>query len=225
MCGRYSFAIEDELIKERFGVTVRSAVYKARYNCAPTQDLAVISSADPLKLQFYRWGLIPSWSKEPAIGSKMINARSETILEKPSFRSAFKSRRCLVLADSFYEWSKSGIKLPYRILLKERGPFAMAGIWDTWNDPEGTSIHSFSILTTEANLLIHRLHDRMPVILDPKDENRWVGDSPVEELIPLLKPYPAEKMICYPISKRVNVPSNDSEEIWHEEGEKTLFDL
>jgi len=119
MCGRYSFAILDDLIEQRFGIRVRTAIYKARYNCAPTQDLAVITGENPEELRFYRWGLIPYWAKDPDIGNRMINARSETITEKPSFKHAFKSRRCLVPADSFYEWKRDKEKMPYRILMKD----------------------------------------------------------------------------------------------------------
>ncbi|NQV03187.1 MAG: SOS response-associated peptidase, partial [Bacteroidia bacterium] len=149
MCGRYSFAIEDELIKERFGVSVRSAIYKARYNCAPSQELAIISNHDPKELQFFRWGLVPFWAKDPLIGNKLINAKAETITEKPSFRNAFRHRRCLVPADGFYEWEKNGTKTPYRIIMKNDAPFAMGGIWEKWVSSDGEIIHSFSIITTE----------------------------------------------------------------------------
>src|ERR1039457_679668 len=157
MCGRYSFAIEDELIKERFGVTVRSAVYKPRYNAAPAQDLAVISNDAPDTLSFFRWGLIPFWAKDASTGYKMINAKAETILEKPSFRNAFKSRRCLVLSDGFYELGKDQDKIPYRITLKGGIPFAMAGIWEKWASPDGEIIHSFSIITTGPNQLMEKI--------------------------------------------------------------------
>ena len=128
MCGRYSFAVEDELIKERFGVSVRSAIYKARYNCAPSQDLAVISNEEPELLSFFKWGLIPFWAKDPSIGNRMINARAETITEKPSFKHSFRSRRCLVLSDGFFEWDRSGKKQPYRFTLRDKTPFSIAGI-------------------------------------------------------------------------------------------------
>ena len=213
MCGRYSFAVVDELIEERFGVRVRTAIYKARYNCAPGQDLAVISNDDPGKLNFYHWGLIPFWAKEKAAGYKLINAKSETITEKPSYKNAFRSRRCLVPADSFFEWKKYPEKNPYRILMKDEKPFAMAGIWDRWTTSDGEIIHSFSILTTIPNELMSEIHDRMPVILNRADEKRWLSPLPESDLLDMLKPYPAEKMKAYKISKLVNSPKNDSAEI------------
>jgi len=213
MCGRYSFAVVDELIEERFGVRVRTAIYKARYNCAPGQDLAVISNNNPAELSFYHWGLIPFWAREKSIGYKLINARSETITEKPSYKNAFRSRRCLVLADSFFEWKKDREKDPYRILMKDEKPFSMAGIWDRWTSSDGEIIHSFSILTTSSNKLMSDIHDRMPVILDLADEQHWLSHLSDPELIGFLKPYPAEKMKIYKISKQVNSPKNDSPEI------------
>jgi len=213
MCGRYSFAVEDELIFERFGVSVRSAIYKARYNCAPSQNLAVISTEDPAVLSFYRWGLIPFWAKDPSIGNKLINARAETIIEKPSFKQAFRLRRCLVLSDGFFEWKKAKEKTPYRISLQDCTPFSMAGIWENWKNPEGEVIRSFSIITTHANSLIENIHDRMPVILQREDEKKWLDSSQEKELLGLLQPYPSEQMKTYPISKKVNSPLNDVPEV------------
>jgi len=214
MCGRYSFAIEDELIRERFGVTVRSAIYKARYNCAPSQDLAVITNEEPSVLNFFRWGLIPFWAKDPSIGNKLINAKAETIHEKPSFKNAFRSRRCLVLSDGFFEWKKTRDKIPYRITLKKGEPFAMAGIWEKWNSPEGLQVRSFSIITTGPNALMEKIHDRMPVILPSREERTWLGNTGPDELLSLLKPYPAGEMEAYPVSRLVNNPKNDTPEIF-----------
>lgn len=213
MCGRYSFAIDDELIRERFGVTVRSAIYKARYNCAPTQDLAVISNEEPDRLNFFRWGLIPFWAKDPSIGNKLINAKSETVHEKPAFKSSFKNRRCLVLSDGFYEWKKGKIKTPYRIIMKNEGPFAMAGIWDKWVSGDGEIIHSFSILTTGPNILMSAIHDRMPVILRPEEERIWLGKENENKLKSLLRPFPSGLMTAFPVSPLVNSPQNDSREV------------
>jgi len=213
MCGRYSFAIEDELIRERFGVTVRSAIYKARYNCAPSQVLAVISNEEPGILCFYRWGLIPFWAKDPVIGNKLINARAETIIDKPSFRQSLRNRRCLVLSDGFFEWDKSGNKNPYRIILENGDPFSMAGIWDKWKNPEGEMIHSFSIITTMANPLIGKIHDRMPVILKKEDESKWLAPNQEKDLMDLLRPYSSDRMKMYPVSRKVNSPKNDIPEI------------
>ncbi len=213
MCGRYSFILEDELIWERFGVRVRTAVYKARYNCAPGQDLAVISNDDSLVLQYFRWGLIPSWSKDPTTGNKMINAKSETILEKASFKEPFRNHRCLVPADGFFEWRKEKEKTPYRVTLKDGSPFAFAGIWNEWRHPDGLSLRTFSILTTEPNELVGRIHNRMPVILRKEDERNWLSATGEKELLGMLKPYPAEEMSCYPVSKQVNSPANDNPEV------------
>ena len=194
-------------------MTVRSAIYKARYNCAPSQALAVITNEEPETLNFFRWGLIPSWADDPSIGYRMINAKAETICEKPSYRNAFRNRRCLVPADSFFEWKKNHDRIPYRILLKDQSPFSMAGIWDKWKDPDGNIIHSFSIITTSPNPLMEKIHARMPVILKRGDERLWLGNTGPDELLGLLKPYPAEAMTSYPISRLVNDPKNDTEEI------------
>jgi putative SOS response-associated peptidase YedK len=218
MCGRYSFAVEDDLIKERFGVSVRSAVYKARYNCAPSQNLAVITDKDPMALSFFRWGLIPFWAKDPGIGNKLINARAEGILEKPSFRTSFRKRRCLVPADGFFEWEKKD-KTPYRIRLRDQQPFSMAGIWDEWKDPEGQVVHSFSIITTEPNELMAKIHNRMPVILHPGDEQTWLSKAPETLLMEFLKPYPAGEMSAYPVSRLVNSPAHDDPSILEPAGD------
>jgi putative SOS response-associated peptidase YedK len=221
MCGRYSFAVEDDLIRERFGVSVRSAVYKARYNCAPSQSLAVITNKDPSTLSFFRWGLIPNWAKDPKIGNKLINARSEGVLEKPSFRNAFRKRRCLVPADGFYVWRQSD-KTPFRIIRKNRQPFAMAGIWEEWNDPEGQVVQTFSILTTEPNDLMAKLHNRMPVILSAGDEQKWLQETAENVLTGLLTPFPAFEMLAYPISRLVNSPANDNPSILEPAGDLLL---
>lgn len=222
MCGRYSFAVDDALIWERFGVRVQTAIYKASYNCAPSQRLAILSGQEPLTLNYFRWGLIPSWARDAAIGNKMINARSETILEKPAFNQAFLKRRCLVPADSFYEWTKNPGKTPYRILLKNSPCFSMAGIWEQWKNNDGEVIRSFAILTTQANRLIAPLHDRMPVILHREEERFWLTPLPETGLIAMLKPFPPELMEAYPISNIVNAPKNNSPEI-HAPLTTTLF--
>ena len=219
MCGRYSFILEDELIRDRFGITVRSAIYKARYNCAPTQKLAVISNENPGELSLYRWGLIPFWAKDPAIGNKLINAKSETILEKPSFKNSFKSKRCLVLSDGFYEWKKDTGKIPYRITRRDGSAFSMAGIWDKWINQDSEEIHSFAILTTVPNSLMEKIHDRMPVILDRETEKKWIENISQEELVSLLKPCSASSLLAFPVSTLVNSPRNDSPEILKPVGE------
>jgi putative SOS response-associated peptidase YedK len=175
----------------------------------------VITNTKPDQVSFFKWGLIPFWAKDEKIGNKLINAKSETILEKPSFKNSFKRKRCLVLSDGFFEWKKINAKekIPYRIFLEEEPLFAMAGIWDTWKNPEGNQVYSFSILTTSANKLMENIHNRMPVILDREGEKQWLADRNPDELLKLFEPFPADKMTAYPISKLVNSPVNDKPEI------------
>jgi len=213
MCGRFSFALSDKIIEELFDVDIEQDDLIPRYNCAPSQMLAVITNENQKKLSFLKWGLIPFWAKDMSIGSKMINAKAETILEKPSYKKPFKSRRCLVPADSFYEWKQDKEKNPYRILMKDERPFAMAGIWDKWRDAEGNEINSFSIITTEANDLMKGIHHRMPVILPFSEEKNWLNSDDVSFLCSLLNPYNAQEMQAYAISKLVNNPRNDNQEL------------
>ena len=213
MCGRYSFALEDELIKERFGVTVKTAIYKARYNCAPTQELPVITNVYPHELSYFRWGLIPYWAKEIPTGYSMINAKAETVDEKPSYKQSFRKRRCLVPADGFYEWKKNGTSIPFRIVMKNEPAFAMAGIWDTWDDPDGKAIHSFSIITTDPNDVVAPIHNRMPAILRREDEARWLTEEDPDVLKAMLKPFPGDEMEAYRISTLVNSVQHDSAEV------------
>ena len=213
MCGRFSFVMEDALILERFGVRVQTAIYKARYNCAPSQDIAVITNQINPMWQYFRWGLIPFWAKDKKIGNQLINARAETVTEKPSFRNAFKNQRCLVPATGFFEWRRDKVKTPFNIRLKGGGPFSFAGLWDKWVSAEGEIIYSFSIITTTPNELMAQIHDRMPVVLHREDEARWVAPGPDASLIELLRPFPSEMMEAYPVSTLVNSPGNDSPEI------------
>ena len=158
------------------------------------------------------WGLVPSWAKEEAIGSRLINARAETVTEKPAFRAAFRSRRCLVLADGFYEWQRLGTrKQPYFISFRDRRPFAFAGLWERWQSGSGRSVESCTIITTSANEAVAPVHDRMPVILDPHDHAAWLdtGSKESGDLIHLLRPQPSEAMEAFPVSLLVNNPAND----------------
>lgn len=215
MCGRFSFSPLAKIIEDRFDVKVDSTHYKPRYNSAPSQDLAVISNQNPGELSFYRWGLIPFWAKDKSIGNKLINAKAETIAEKPSFKNSLKRKRCLVLSDGFYEWKNINKKekIPYRITLQDNGLFAMAGIWDNWKDEEGSVISSFAIITTTPNKLMENIHTRMPVILEQKAEKLWLNEDDPALLLSLLKPYPEKEMTAFPVSKLVNSPFNDSEEL------------
>lgn len=188
-----------------------------RYNIAPTQQVAAIRAYPDgtLHLDHLKWGLIPSWAKDPSIGSRMINARSETVAEKPAFRSALKHRRCIIPANGFYEWqSVGGKKKPLYVRLKDKSPMMFAGLWDHWKSPDGIVIESCTILTTTSNDLIKPLHERMPVILDPKDIDLWLDlqMTDPERLEPLFKPFPSGTMEMYPVSDTVNSPGNDTAE-------------
>lgn len=213
MCGRFQLSVKGKQISERFNVEVFDDLYKPSFNCAPSQKLPVITNIDSTNLSFFKWGLIPFWAKDPKVGFRNINTRSETIGEKPSFRNAFKKRRCLIPANGFYEWKKDSNKTPYRIFLKNESLFAMAGIWETWKDAEGKETDTFSIITTSANSKIKEVHHRMPVILKPKDEQIWLHEQDEKKLYELLKPLSEEKTDFYPISKLINKPINNSPDI------------
>ncbi|MFH0866920.1 MAG: SOS response-associated peptidase [Bacteroidota bacterium] len=213
MCGRFSFALTDKIIEEHFDVDIEDYDFIPNYNCAPSQNLAVITNESHRRFSYFKWGMVPFWAKVSSVGNKMINAKAETIFEKPAFRNAIKSRRCLIPADSFYEWKKGKEKIPYRIMMKDESPFSMAGIWETWNDAEGKPLFTFSVITTEANSFIKDIHLRMPVILSATDEKKWLTTSCSDKIISMMKPYPSELMIAYPISKLVNSPVNNSAEI------------
>jgi putative SOS response-associated peptidase YedK len=213
MCGRYTLTTPVGKLAEEFEITGPLPEVPPRYNVAPTQEVAaVLGEVDERHLEMLRWGLIPSWADDPGIGSRMINARSETAAEKPSFRRAFKERRCLIVADGFYEWQKTnGGKQPYYIHMESGRPFAFAGLWESWGK-YGEEIRSCTILTTEANELVDEVHHRMPVILPPEDYELWL-DPDFEEkeaLTSLLRPYPSGGMEAYPVSRRVNSPSNNA---------------
>ncbi len=214
MCGRYTITAEPAQLAERFNAALPSELLQPRYNVAPTQMLPVLLNEGERQIQLLRWGLIPRWAKEPTNDYSMINARAETLEEKPTYRDAFRKRRCLVLADSFYEWQKTPdvkTKVPMRIMLKSGQPFAFAGLWETWNDhASGQIIRSFTIVTTTPNDLVEPIHNRMPAILLPDHENEWINNSAGPDAwLDLLKPYPADLMVAYPVSKRVNSPAND----------------
>ncbi len=213
MCGRFSLTVNEAELNLRFETAGGEAPYVSRYNCAPTQMLAVITNRQPGRISYFKWGLIPSWARDPSIGNKMINARAETIAEKPSYRNPLRSQRCLVPADGFYEWKQNGEKVPYRIFLKEPRIFSFAGLWDSWKNPEGNLLHSFTIITTSANEFMQSIHDRMPVILDPGDEKIWLNSENSEVVLSLLRPCSAGKMDAYPVSKLVNSPFNERPEV------------
>ncbi len=208
MCGRFQLSVKGKQISERFNVEVFDDMYKPNFNCAPSQKLPIITNTSNSKLSFYSWGLIPFWAKDPKVGFRNINTRAETINEKPSFKNAFKRRRCLIPANGFYEWNT-----PYRIFLKNDEIFAMAGIYETWKDTEGREIDTFSIITTSANNTVKDIHHRMPVILYPKDESSWLFESDEKSLQKLLVPFDSNKIDHYPISREINKAINNKPEL------------
>ncbi len=213
MCGRYTLKSDVDTLAERFIFQAADLSYDARYNIAPTQKVLAVTNDGENRAGFLRWGLIPSWAKDAAIGNRMINARAETVAEKPSFRRALQKRRCLILADGFYEWKKEGKnKKPIFITLKSREPFGLAGLWETWKAPSGDIVLSCTIITTTPNSLMESIHNRMPVILPQEAESLWLDQTieGPEELTQLLVPYPAKTMEAYGVSPLVNSPRNDT---------------
>lgn len=214
MCGRFSLALDPEELREAFGLIETPLGWQPRYNIAPTQPVAVITDIHQPRVEYMRWGLVPSWAKDISIGQKMINARAETIREKPSFRSAFSRRRCLIPADGFFEWKKSerpakSAAEPHYFRLRGGLPFAFAGLWEVWRSPEGDELKTCTILTTDANERVGAVHHRMPVLFEVSEAWQWLQSLPADELLALLKPFPAEKMESYPISRLVNDPKRD----------------
>lgn len=214
MCGRYTNTVSIKKLAERFGFKTIEDDFRPRYNIAPGQIAPVVLRNSPNRVEWMRWGLVPAWAKEEKIGYKMINARAETLGSKPSFKRPFQRHRCLVLADSFYEWkTRTGTKekIPMRIFLRGGIPFAFAGLWDHWKKPDGTDLHSFAIITTEANKKLKTIHDRMPAILKREDEASWLDPELQESTVlgKLLKPYPDPDIEFYPVSTLVNSPKND----------------
>jgi putative SOS response-associated peptidase YedK len=215
MCGRFTLTTPFQQIQERFDAVLPDAYHKPHYNIAPGQRIPVLGMNDQSTFELMKWGLVPHWAKDPKIGYKMINARGETVAEKPSFRVPFKRRRCLIPSDGFYEWDKiSGTRTPYHIRLKDRTLFSYAGLCDIWKDPEGKEMQTFSIITTKSNDLVGKIHDRMPVILEEDDESIWMSKktSP-HQLLDLIRPYDADTMSITPLSTLVNNPKNDSEAV------------
>ena len=215
MCGRFSQTATPDKIAEQFEVN-EPPLFKPRYNIAPSQQVATIRlnpEAAKRECVMLRWGLIPSWAKDSKIGNQCINAKAETVAEKPSFRSAFKIRRCLVIADGFYEWQLQGQqKQPMWIGLKSKRPFAFAGLWEHWKPAEGAPIETCTIITTEPNELMQAIHNRMPVILTPHDYDLWLDPTmqQVEILKPLLRPFTSDELVAYPVSTLVNNPRHDA---------------
>lgn len=217
MCGRFTLIADPNQLREIFPWVNIPFQLKPRYNIAPSQPAAVIPNDGTNNLDFFIFGLIPSWTKDTNKIYKMINARAETIDQKPSFRNAFKRRRCLIPVSGFFEWQKqekASRKQPYYIRMKNNKPFAIAGIWEEWNAPDGSIVKSFAIITTQPNKLLRDIHNRMPVILPPDKWEQWMDTAEIspQVLKPLLKPYPSDQMLTYSVSTSVNRPENDHPE-------------
>lgn len=216
MCGRFALVATGEEVAEHYQLAEVPFVVP-RYNVAPTQPVAAVrlNGAGEREFTFFQWGLIPSWSKDPAMGSKMINARAETAGEKPAFRAAFKRRRCLLPATGFFEWrAENGSKQPMYIHAADGGLFSLAGLWEIWQSADGGLLETCTILTTTPNELMEPIHNRMPVILDQPDYSMWLApDTPIDQLHHLLRPFATERLETRAVSMAVNKPQNDSPDV------------
>jgi putative SOS response-associated peptidase YedK len=210
MCGRFTLSVDPVDLQSEFQIQEMPAEWHPRFNIAPTQPVAVLKDPTLRTIDFFQWGLVPGWAKDISIGSRMINARSETIMEKPSFKNAFLRRRCLILADGFYEWKREsggkGGSAPYRFTLKNGKPFAFAGLWERWQNPEGSELLSCVIITCPANSIVAPIHERMPVILDSHSSWQWLKENDPKALQSMLIGYDPKIMKSYPVSKAINNP-------------------
>ena len=206
MCGRYAAKVLPEDIEEEFGIESVPADLRPRWNIAPTQEAPVVVLDGSRKLKLFRWGLIPHWAQSPTIGSKQINARAETLEERPVYREPFRSRRCLVVANGFYEWKKNGTgKIPMYIHRSTGRPMAFAGLWDEWLAPNSERVRTFTVITTTPNALMASIHDRMPVILPPSAYEVWLSPRATRmELLSLLRPDENEGLVAHAVSSKVN---------------------
>jgi putative SOS response-associated peptidase YedK len=215
MCGRYAIPDPGD-IPVRFKATRSGYDFKPRYNAAPSENLPVVINDGENHVELMRWGLVPFWAKDTSIGYKMINARAETLQVKPSFKKALSLQRCIIPAGGFFEWKQiDKEKVPYYIFLKNKELFGIAGLYDVWHDKEGKELKTYTIITTEPNALVGEIHNRMPVILEKKDEEEWLNpdETETEKLVKLLHPYPASEMYAYAVSRLVNAPKNDTKEV------------
>jgi putative SOS response-associated peptidase YedK len=217
MCGRFTLTVDPAEFKDEFEGADFPAKFARRFNIAPSQAILAISNDVRKAADFFVWGLIPSWAKDPTIGQRLINARGETLGEKPAFRGAYKYKRCLILADGFFEWKTmpgTKTKIPHFIRLKTRKPFAFAGLWDEWHAADGGSLRTCTVVTTTPNELMASIHNRMPVILQSEDHSEWLDPAPrtPDSLKHLIKALPSELMEAYPVSVLVNSPANDRPE-------------
>ena len=213
MCGRFTLTVNPADLQDAFAGFRFPPQFAPRFNIAPSQPLLAIPNDGRREATFFLWGFIPSWEKDSNFGRRLINARGETLAEKPSFKGAYKYRRCLILADGFYEWKAlSGRKTPHFIFMKSREAFAFAGLWSEWESADGSILKTCAIITIEPNELMKPIHKRMPVILPPSAYGRWLDPKPRTDLQPLMRPYPAKEMEAYPVSTLVNNAANDRAE-------------
>lgn len=213
MCGRFALYHSAAQLSERFSIERIVVDLPPRYNVAPTQPVAVVVQPSQRHLEAFKWGLVPFWAKDPKIGNRMINARAETLAEKPAYRAALKRRRCLIPASGFFEWKKAEKeKIPHYIHLADDRPFAMAGLWEEWTSPADELLHTCTIITTQANDFMTPIHHRMPVILSSAAQETWLDPSLEDpsELVSLLQPYPDDDLTAHPVSKQVNKPVYDA---------------
>jgi putative SOS response-associated peptidase YedK len=219
MCGRFTLTVDIQTVAQAFRATVPASLQTTpRYNVAPTQDVVAVINDGSRHLEMLRWGLIPAWAKEESVGSRMINARAETLAEKSSFKRLLHNRRCVIVADGFYEWAKepgTKSKTPMYITLKDHEPFAFAGLWDSWRTASGQQLRTCTVITTEPNALMASIHNRMPALLLPDALTTWLDPGTQDEQVlrHLLNPYPTELMVARPVSRLVNDPRHDSAEL------------
>lgn len=214
MCGRFALKTPPARLAARFGLD-EYVDFGPRYNIPPGTDIPVIRTSPDGKrvLHLLRWGLVPHWARDPGIGARLNNARGESVAEKPAFRDAFKRRRCLVPADGFYEWKTIGkIKQPYYVSLKSGEPMALAGLWESWRAPDGGLLRTVCIVTTASNPLMTPIHDRMPVIVEPRDWTAWLT-APADEVAGFMAPYPGAEMQTWPVDRRVSQARDDDEKL------------
>jgi putative SOS response-associated peptidase YedK len=215
MCGRFTLTLEVSALQMAFDLGEQSVEWQPNYNISPSNFIPVVTNQRPDEITLFQWGLVPGWAKDVSIGAKMINARSETVQEKPSFKKAFKERRCLIFTDGFYEWKKNSSegKTPYYFHRPNQQPFVFAGLWENWmGDGRKEALQTCTILTCAANAIMAPIHDRMPVIMDWKDGQAWLADKSVDSLQAMLKPAQDSFLETYPVSNLVNRPVNNTVE-------------
>lgn len=216
MCGRFTMTLDPADLQQEFNLGDLPGEWKPRYNVAPTQNVPVVKEETKRDVEMMHWGLIPFWAKEKSIGQRMINARAETLQEKPAFRQAFKQRRCLILADGFFEWQRKDAKspkVPMYFQLKDGKPFAFAGLWETWRENPDAELHSCAIITCTPNELVGQIHNRMPVILDKEICWHWLTEQSPQDLQKMLMPYPSDKMQAHAVGRQVNNPREDNPDV------------